>query len=401
MEKSDKKIFATLFFSIFTAVTGVGIVVPLLPVYAHNLGASGMYIALIFGSFSISRTFFLPYFGRRSDLKGRKTYIVTGLLAYTVISFGFVLSSSVEALITMRFIQGIASAMIMPVVQAYIGDITPETREGTTMGVFNMSVFFGLSIGPLIGGVLNDHFSLRFSFLCMGLLSAVSFLLSLFLLPPVSSEQVTTSRGKDITEWKLLFRDRDIVGLFFFRFAYTACIGIIWSFLPLFADLEFSLSSSPIGVLVMLGVFVSGLLQPSMGLLSDRVNRKAMLIIGGLITGYAMFSFGWAADFWDLFIANILFGLGGSMAMAPHMAMAVRKGSRTRSMGSVMAIMTMAHSMGMMLGSVLAGMMMDIFELRQAFPFGSMIMIAGVFFFAVSSCQKGVVRDCGKGFPNK
>ncbi len=65
-----------------------------------------------------------------------------------------------------------------------------------------------------------------------------------------------------------------------------------------------------------------------------------------------------------------------------------------RSMGSVMAIMTMAHSMGMMLGSVLAGMMMDVFELRQAFPFGSMIMIAGVLFFAVSSYQKAVIRDC-------
>ena len=48
MNSSDKKIFATIFFSIFTSVTGVGIVVPLLPVYAHDLGASGLYISLIF-----------------------------------------------------------------------------------------------------------------------------------------------------------------------------------------------------------------------------------------------------------------------------------------------------------------------------------------------------------------
>ncbi|TES92526.1 MAG: MFS transporter, partial [Desulfobacteraceae bacterium] len=49
-KKLDKKIFGTLFFSIFSTVTGVGIVVPLLPVYAHDLGASGLYIGLIFGS---------------------------------------------------------------------------------------------------------------------------------------------------------------------------------------------------------------------------------------------------------------------------------------------------------------------------------------------------------------
>ena len=72
MVKLDKKIFGTLFLSMFAAITGVGIVVPLLPVYAHDLGASGIYIGLIFGSFSISRTVFLHYFGRLSDKKGRK-----------------------------------------------------------------------------------------------------------------------------------------------------------------------------------------------------------------------------------------------------------------------------------------------------------------------------------------
>ena len=75
MELTDKKIFGTLFFSIFTSVTGVGIVVPLLPVYAHDMGASGIYIGLIFGAFSISRTFFLPYFGRSSDKNGSYNFV--------------------------------------------------------------------------------------------------------------------------------------------------------------------------------------------------------------------------------------------------------------------------------------------------------------------------------------
>ena len=114
----DKKIFGTLFFSIFAAVTGVGIVVPLLPVYAHGLGASGLYIGLIFGSFSLSRTFFLPYFGRKSDQSGRKHLIVTGLGGYTLISIAFIFSNNVETLIAIRFLQGIASSMMMPVIQA-------------------------------------------------------------------------------------------------------------------------------------------------------------------------------------------------------------------------------------------------------------------------------------------
>ncbi|MBW2655179.1 MAG: MFS transporter, partial [Deltaproteobacteria bacterium] len=152
MNGSEKRIFITLFFAIFNAILGVGIVIPLLPVYAKNLGASGLYISMIFGAFSLSRTFLLPYFGKLSDKKGRKPLITAGLLGYTIVSIAFVYFSSVESLITIRFFQGIASAMIMPATQAYVGDITPKGKEGLYMGAFNMSMFLSLSLGPLMGG---------------------------------------------------------------------------------------------------------------------------------------------------------------------------------------------------------------------------------------------------------
>lgn len=384
MEKPDKKIFTTLFFSILAAVMGVGIVVPLLPVYAHDLGASGVYIGLIFGAFSLSRTFLLPYFGRLSDQKGRKPLIVTGLFAYALVSIAFIFSETVETLILLRFLQGIASAMIMPVSLAYVGDITPVGREGFSMGLFNMSVFIGLSIGPLMGGVIKDRFSLQGAFACMGVLAFLGFLLSLFFLPPTKSERVVNRKKKPIG-WQHILKDRAIAGLFFFRFTYTACIGILWGFLPIFADSEFSLSSSSIGVLVMLAVFISGLIHTPMGILADRLNRVAMVAIGGVMTSAAILSFGWARGFWDLFLANVLFGLGGGVAMPALMALAVSKGNKTEAMGSVMALLTMAHSLGMLIGSLLAGVTMDIFQLRQAFPFGSLIMMIGVGVFVVCS----------------
>ena len=382
MEKLDKKIFTTLFFSILAAVMGVGIVVPLLPVYAHDLGASGVYIGLIFGAFSLSRTFLLPYFGRLSDQKGRKPLIVTGLLAYALVSIAFIFSETVETLILLRFLQGIASAMIMPVSLAYVGDITPVGREGFSMGLFNMSVFIGLSIGPLMGGVIKDRFSLQGAFACMGVLAFLGFLLSFFFLPPTTSERVVNRKKKPIG-WQHILKDRELAGLFLFRFTYTACIGIIWGFLPIFADSEFSLSSSSIGVLVMLAVFISGLIHTPMGILADRFNRVAMVAIGGVMTSAAILSFGWVRGFWELFLANVLFGLGGGVAMPALMALAVSKGNRADAMGAVMALLTMAHSMGMLIGSLLAGVTMDIFQLRQAFPFGSLIMMIGVGVFIV------------------
>ena len=380
MQKQDKLIFATLFFSIFAAVTGVGIVVPLLPVYARELGAGGFAIGLIFGAFSLSRVFFLPFFGRLSDKKGRKPLIVPGLLAYTLVSFAFLASTSVNVLIFIRLFQGIASAMLLPVIQAYVGDISPKGREGLLMGLFNMSVFFGLSIGPILGGAINDRYGLDAAFIGMGCLSLVGFLLSLLLLPSTRFERVV-QRSSPPTGWSRLVMDREIAGLFFYRFAYTACIGIIWGFLPVLAAAEFSLNSTAIGFLVMLGVFVSGVLHLPMGYIADRTNKTALIIIGGLLVSYAVLSYRWAHSIQTMILASVCFGVGGGISMPALMAAAVITGDRNRAMGSVMALLTVAHSLGMLAGAMLAGTMMEMFKLQAAFPVGAALMLMGIAVF--------------------
>jgi len=395
VDKLDQKIFGTLFFSIFAAVTGVGIVVPLLPLYAHDLGASGLYVGLIFGAFSLSRTFFLPYFGRLSDLKGRKPIIVPGFFAYALISVAFIYSDTVNTLIIIRFFHGIASAMLMPVIQAYIGDITPSGREGTTMGLFNMSLFLGLSLGPLIGGVIKDSFNLRASFICMGSLALIGFILSLALLPPTSCERGIRTRDASFS-WKTLLYDRYWVGLFLFRFAYVVCVGIMWGFIPLYADAKFAASSSLIGVLIMLGIFISGLIHIPMGYIADRISKKLMVAVGGLIVSYAIVSFGWAGQVQDLVIASIFFGLGGGVAMPALMAMVVLGGSKTNAMGSVMALMTVAHSLGMLSGALLGGLMMDFFQLSWAFPLGGGVMVICTGLFLVgTNAPKQKMQELG------
>ncbi len=376
----DKKIFGTLFFSIFAAVTGVGIVVPLLPVYAHDLGAGGLAIGFIFGSFALSRTLFLPYFGRLSDRKGRKRLIVIGLLSYACLSLAFMLAQDVTALVVIRFFQGIASSMMMPAIQAYVGDITPQGREGFTMGFFNMSIFFGLSLGPILGGSIKDFWGLDASFLCMGVLSLVGFFLSLSFLPPSHEETVIKKHRKPLP-WKILLQDREIIGLFCFRVNYTACIGIIWGFLPVFADTQFALSSSNIGFLVMLGVFISGIIHLPMGYMADRISRRMMIVFGGLLVTGGMIYFTRSNSLTDLVVASILFGLGGGISMPAHMAVAVFKGNQSDAMGSLMGLMTMAHSLGMLMGSSFAGLMMDIADLRDAFSLGAVISVAGVLIF--------------------
>lgn len=106
--------------------------------------------------------------------------------------------------------------------------------------------------------------------------------------------------------WRAILADRVIIALFAFRLAYTAGIGIIWGFLPVLADARFHLSSSHIGILVMPGVLVSGLIQTPMGYLADRINRKAMVLAGGLVAGLAVL----AGVMMDWYHLRSAFGLG-------------------------------------------------------------------------------------------
>lgn len=383
MEAISKKraaIFTTLFFSLFATVTGVGIVVPLLPVYARDLGAKGVYIALIFGGFSLSRSFFLPLFGRLSDTRGRKYFIVFGLFSYFLISLAFILAHNVNALIGLRVIQGIASAMIMPVAQAYVGDITPRGKEGFYMGMFNMSVFFGLSIGPLLGGIIKDRWGLDFAFGTMGGLAFAAFLLSMAFLPAAAKEtagQISRSPAR----WLMLLKDRFIIGISVFRFVYTTCIGIVWGFLPLYADASFGLSASKIGILLMTGISVSGLIHIPMGIVADNQNKRYLVMAGGSVVVLAMILMGSTAGFSGLFAASVVFGIGGGISIPSLMAIAIIRGKRKNALGSVISLVTTAHSLGMMAGSLIAGLIMDVFTLRYAFFIGGIIMATGMALF--------------------
>ena len=159
--------------------------------------------------------------------------------------------------------------------------------------------------------------------------------------------------------------------------------GILWGFLPVFADAELGLSSTKIGILVTVGILTSGLLQTPMGFAADLVSKKRLVVSGGLVGGFALAAFYGVRGFGDIFIISVLFGVGGGISMPALNALAVMRGNHFGAMGSVMALMNLSQSLGMLLGSLVAGVMMDALYLRVAFPAGSLLMFVVSVVFAV------------------
>jgi len=111
MNQSSSGILFLLSISVGVAMIGLGIIWPLIPVYAVELGAGGFLLGLIIASFNISRSLFNPFAGQLSDRWGRKKFMVTGLFVYAGVSVLYVLPSHAEMLIFIRFFHGLASVL--------------------------------------------------------------------------------------------------------------------------------------------------------------------------------------------------------------------------------------------------------------------------------------------------
>ncbi len=371
----NNKILAVLFLSIFTAVLGQGLVVPLLPAYANSMGASGFVIGLIFGVFSISRSIFLPVFGNLSDKNGRKPFIVWGLLFYCLASVAFFLFHSITGLILIRMLQGIASAMIVPVAQSYAAEISTAGTEGKIMGLMNIALYFGLSAGPVFGGTIKDMFGINASFWAMGLACLAGFMLSLGLLPGVSEENVNVKRTAP-RSYRFLLRDRNVMGIVIIRFGYMLCVGSFWSFLPLIADTQYGMSSSHIGILMSIIVLTSAVTSYPAGLLADTSSKRLMVFVGGIFTLAGMMYLYAARSPRDLFLVVGLLGIGGGFLTTASTAMSAAIGKKLAATGSVMSLLMAGHSAGMFIGPLLSGLVMDITgNVSRAFEIGAFVCL--------------------------
>ncbi len=377
-----RKVFPVLALSIFSSMLGVGIISPLLPLYAENLGATGIWLGVIFASFFVTRALFMPLIGKLSDRWGRKPFVSLGLLVYSVISLGYIWAGSVSQLTLVRLIQGTAAGMVIPISLAYIGDISPRGEEGRWMGYFNAAFFTGFGLGPLMGGALSDHFGMHTAFSVMGGLNFLAFLTtSLFLPETERREEGSSSSFRGILQSDLF------KGLFSFRLSYALGRGIFTVFLPIFASIYLGLSPTAIGLLIAINILLMSTLQVCSGRMADRLNRKAMVILGGFVSLAYLALIPLAQDFWKLLGLCILGGLGGVISLPAASALVVEEG-RKFGMGASMGAFAMAFSIGMAAGPIISGGIVDLTSVQSAFYFAAAAGLLGTVLFAWLSRQQ-------------
>lgn len=147
---------AIIFFTVFIDLVGFGIVLPLLPYYAEQYGASPFLVGALSTSYSLMQFVFMPVWGRLSDRHGRRPLILISLAGSCIGFLIFGLASSLPVLFAGRMIAGIAGAII-PTTNAYIADVTPPEQRAKGMGMVGAAFGLGFILGPAIGGLLAPY----------------------------------------------------------------------------------------------------------------------------------------------------------------------------------------------------------------------------------------------------
>lgn len=372
--KTRNHIFFSLYGAVFSAMIGVGIVIPLLPRYAVTMGATGIWIGAIFSAFALSRVIFLPLFGRLSDSYGRKRLILIGLFSYSLLSFLYLLAGSVLELTVLRFFHGMASAMILPIALAYISDIAPIGEEGKFIGSFVSSIYLGMSFGPFLGGVISDLFSMNAVFLSMAFFSLLALVTSFYYLPDVSTGPVIKSSFREVVFHKAL------QGPILYQLMYALANGTFMVFLPILAIQDPTVSASEIGIIILVSVISTPIFQHFFSRISDNFRGYYLIAIGVLMIGVSLLLVP-ITEGMEFYLASaLLLGIGRGISLPALFALVTTAG-RDIGQGSASGMVNMSLAVGLIVAPLLSGVVMDVSGIHTVFYLSGFISLVCMFVF--------------------
>ncbi|MBI3002147.1 MAG: MFS transporter [candidate division NC10 bacterium] len=369
---------------------------PVLPRFAQDLGAGPELAGLIIGASTITGVVFKLPAGALSDLLGRRRMMLLGCLFFAGPPFLYPLVKDPVALLLLRFVHGLATAIFSPVASAAVAALAEKGR-GEKLGWFASASDAGGTVGPLLGGlVLFWTASYPTTYLLVGLLGLPPLFLVLRL-PPDPPLPPRPSHGP--SRWAQ-FRDgilevashppvliaSSVEAVMYL--GYAAFLG----YFPLYAS-GIGINDAVIGLIIGVQLATTMLAKPLTGRLSDRFGRKPMILVGLLLVAATLPGIPRLSAPLPLALLSAVLGLGVAV-VTPSTTALVADLTRAGRMGSAMGVFGTIWDSGEAAGPVVAGVLVAAAGYGVAFG----VIAAGVglaallFAFAVADPERAVRR---------
>ncbi|KTD22850.1 multidrug effflux MFS transporter [Legionella londiniensis] len=224
---------------------------PALPTLAQGLHIDDRLAQYTLTTYLMGFAFGVLLWGRLSDRIGRKPGLLCGLSVYIVASFACYLSTSIEILLAMRFLQAFGASVGSVLGQAIARDaITPEDR-GRAFSIISIAMAFAPALGPVIGGIITQYTEWSSVFLALCVLAGL-IIIQILLFLPETHTQLGVAPAKGSLFWSCLtqmIRDPRLLG---FGVMVGGVNGILFGYFaesPFFFIDSLGLNSSTFGML--------------------------------------------------------------------------------------------------------------------------------------------------------
>lgn len=357
-------------------MSGFGMIVPLIPIYGKQLGATASQLGLLMAGLFVGRLIAQMPAGYAADNWGRKPILLYATFGYAITCVGYASSADTDLLILFRTLQGVCAGFFSVAARSLVSDLSGPRRRGTAQGVYSSSVNLGFVLGPIAaGGMVAANLDITVPFWTSAGLSAIAFIaLASIRYPKMTAKRrVDSFHGRvssNSSSSKLKIGLLGGANLFF-----MAGLSVIMALFPIAGQQEIKGGIAFVGPAYAIAG-VSGLvLGPLAGRLSDFIGRTPVLIMGSILA---------AAEGASLLLTRspLIIGFGfflGGIGVASFLnSLHAFLGdlSKRAKRGRITGIVGVAGESGGILGSILAPVVWKMSDL--SLPFGLQLIFTAV-----------------------
>jgi DHA1 family tetracycline resistance protein-like MFS transporter len=319
MLHSRKAAMSFIFITLLIDVTGLGLIIPVLPRLIEQLTGGTISQASQWGgwltfAYAIMQFFCAPIIGNLSDQWGRRPVLLFSLFGFGIDYLFLAFAPTIWWLFVGRLIAGVTGSSFTTA-SAYIADVSTAENRAKNFGLLGAAFGVGFIIGPSVGGLLA-HYGLRVPFLVAACFTLLNALYGYFVLPESLSRE-----NRRPFEW----RRANPVGSLLHLKKYPSVLGLIWSLVLVyiaahalqstwtFINIErFNWSEQTIGLsLGMVGIMTMVVQGGLIRYINPRLGNQRSVYIGLAIYSISMLAFAFATQSWMMFIFMIPYCLGG------------------------------------------------------------------------------------------